>query len=65
MKYDIYIPQTPNVFEEDDLSEGIWLQSCDCMDPDTVEELVEARMRATANQGDDGFVDIVIRVYRG
>lgn len=63
MQYDIYISQSPNVFHEEDTEHGIWLDSCDELDIQSIEDLVKSRMRAICTD-DDEFLDIVVRVYR-
>lgn len=64
MQYDIYIPQTANVFDEDEVTQGVWLRECgDIMGEREVEKLFEARMNAVHGE-EKGYVDLVLRMYR-
>lgn len=64
MQYNIYLPQTGNVFAEGDARQGIWLDSCADLDTQTIENIVKSRMRAICVGDPDEFVDLVVRVYR-
>ena len=63
MLFDLYIPQTANVFEETDTDFGIWLSGFHGS-PSDIPETLRTIARTRGNTlGEDAPSDIVLRVY--
>ena len=63
MLFDLYIPQTANVFEETDTDFGIWLSGFHGSPSDIHETLRSIASTRGNTLGEDGPIDIVLRVY--
>lgn len=62
MKYDVYIPQTENIFEESDTDVGIWLKGLTDYMGNFLEGVIEARFEDFPMESD--CIDIVLRVHK-
>lgn len=63
MKFDLYIPQTANVFEETDTDAGIWISGFYGSPSDLYETLRTLALTRENALATDGPIDLVLRVY--
>ena len=63
MKYDLYIPQTANVFEETDADCGIWLSGFCGSEYDLIETFKTIALTRQNALETDCAIDVILRIY--